>query len=190
MGVTANFSFPYPELTDAPDGPSQIEALAGAVDTKLEAVVTGLPFPPLPAYKASDTSRSTTTTLTGDPDLQVGVDANGRYFFWLFLDYEGGTQGASDLKLEWSGPSGTTIAWTPIYIGNAGAQNVGSLGGTTATVVAGTNGSGNKRALVAVGTVFVSSTGGMLELTWAQNSSSGTATVLHGQSAMVLLRMA
>jgi hypothetical protein len=41
MGVTTNFSLPYPALTDAPDGPSQIEDLADAVDTALESVVAG-----------------------------------------------------------------------------------------------------------------------------------------------------
>jgi hypothetical protein len=41
LGVTTNFGFPYPAATDAPDGPSQIEALAEAVDTELETVVAG-----------------------------------------------------------------------------------------------------------------------------------------------------
>lgn len=38
MGLTPNFSFPYPELSDAPDGPSQIGALAGAIDTELATI--------------------------------------------------------------------------------------------------------------------------------------------------------
>lgn len=37
MGTTANFAFPYPEDSDPPDGASQIEALATAVDTSLDA---------------------------------------------------------------------------------------------------------------------------------------------------------
>lgn len=41
MGLTTNFAFPYPALTDAPDAPSQIEGLAAAVDTSLEDIVTG-----------------------------------------------------------------------------------------------------------------------------------------------------
>jgi hypothetical protein len=35
MGITANYSLPYPELTDEPDGAGQIQALAVAVDTEL-----------------------------------------------------------------------------------------------------------------------------------------------------------
>lgn len=38
MGVTANYSFPYPELSDAPNGPAQFQALASAVDTALDTV--------------------------------------------------------------------------------------------------------------------------------------------------------
>lgn len=38
MGVTANYSFPYPELGDAPDGPAQIRALAQAVDTVVDTI--------------------------------------------------------------------------------------------------------------------------------------------------------
>jgi len=40
MGTTATYTFPYPEPTDAPDGPAQIAALANAV----EAVLAGI-FP-------------------------------------------------------------------------------------------------------------------------------------------------
>jgi hypothetical protein len=38
VGVTTHFSFPYPELSDAPDGPSQIKALADALDAELETI--------------------------------------------------------------------------------------------------------------------------------------------------------
>lgn len=38
MPVTPNFSLPYPSLTDAPNGPAQIKALADAVDAKFVTV--------------------------------------------------------------------------------------------------------------------------------------------------------
>lgn len=38
MGTTANYLFPFPELTDSPNGPAQIGALATAVDTSLKTV--------------------------------------------------------------------------------------------------------------------------------------------------------
>lgn len=38
MGVTPVYAFPYPELTDPPNGPSQIQALATAVENKFVTV--------------------------------------------------------------------------------------------------------------------------------------------------------
>jgi hypothetical protein len=38
VGSTSNFAIPYPEATDPPNGPTQMAALAGAVDTALDAV--------------------------------------------------------------------------------------------------------------------------------------------------------
>jgi hypothetical protein len=42
MGTTANYAFPYPELTDPPDGPDQIGDLAIAVDSQLKTVETSI----------------------------------------------------------------------------------------------------------------------------------------------------
>jgi hypothetical protein len=42
MGTTTNYSLPYPELTDEPDGAAQIQALATAVDTELDALQTAI----------------------------------------------------------------------------------------------------------------------------------------------------
>lgn len=62
MGVTPNFSFPYPELSDAPDGPSQISALAGAVDTELAALA------PVVAryYGLADTTETAVTAASAE----------------------------------------------------------------------------------------------------------------------------
>lgn len=40
MGTTPNYSWPYPELTDRPDGAAQIKALANSVDTTLKAQIS------------------------------------------------------------------------------------------------------------------------------------------------------
>lgn len=38
MGTTSNYALPYPAATDPPDGATQIQALATAVDTNLKTV--------------------------------------------------------------------------------------------------------------------------------------------------------
>lgn len=50
MGVTPVYGFPYPALTDSPNGPAQIQALAEAVESSLQA--------------EANTRSSTDTTLT------------------------------------------------------------------------------------------------------------------------------
>lgn len=44
MPSTPIFLLPYPILTDAPNGPAQIQALANATETALSGLVTRLPF--------------------------------------------------------------------------------------------------------------------------------------------------
>jgi hypothetical protein len=41
MGTTPNLNLPYPELTDSPDVPRDIKALALAVEAKLPRIATG-----------------------------------------------------------------------------------------------------------------------------------------------------
>lgn len=145
---------------------------------------------PLTVYKANDTSRATTTSLTADPDLQASVVANGWYFLAFMLSYEGGTQGSSDLQVKFTTPPGTTMQWSPMILGTSGSVNVGTVGGTAFIVTAGTNGAGNRRAFCGLGTVSVGSTAGTVALNWAQGTSSATATIVHALSSMFLIRMA
>lgn len=42
MGTTSNYSLPYPAITDAPNGPAQIQALAEAVDSAIDTTISGV----------------------------------------------------------------------------------------------------------------------------------------------------
>jgi hypothetical protein len=144
-------------------------------------------FSPIFAYKAVDTSRTTTTTLTADPDLAITVPAAGTYFLEGYLSFEGGTLGSSDMQIQFAsvgnlyyhlaaaGPSANVI------IGN-------TFGGGTA-VALGSNGAGNLRGAAIKGAVITAAPGS-LSLSWAQNTSSATATILHKGSWLELRRRA
>ena len=72
-----------------------------------------------------------------------------------------------------------------------GANVSGNITGATtyigtSVVVGSTNGAGTLRAQVMKGSVFVGSTAGTLQLQWAQNTSSGTATIVHAQSYIAM----
>lgn len=132
---------------------------------------------PQNALKSSSTSRTSTTTLAADPDLTVPVLANGKYDVELSLVYNGAATGAGDLKCSWSVPSGASFAGG--FVGVSNPLGVAILPVTASSVqVTYGNGTGNALWCMVSGTLFMSSTPGNLVLTWAQNSSSGTATTL------------
>lgn len=146
-------------------------------------------FAPFTVVKAADTSRATNTTLSADPDLQFAVAASAVYYWWLFIDYEGGTQNASDITVGWSVPTGTTMRWTRAALTLAGAADVGVLSTESGTPSFGTNGAGNSRTIKAEGTLTSSTTPGTASFQWAQHTSNGTATIVHAGSGLTVVRV-
>ena len=67
MGTTPTYTWPYPELTDPPDGAGQIKALANAVDATIAALHGRLPY-------AMAAGKVTTTTANGNNAQQVTVN--------------------------------------------------------------------------------------------------------------------
>lgn len=72
MGLTSNFSFPYPELTDAPDGATQTKNLADAVDAEIQHILNG-GTSSSPTLIVTDTWH--TITLDAGWSPQSGFDA-------------------------------------------------------------------------------------------------------------------
>ena len=137
---------------------------------------------PLSAVKTSDESVTSSTALQNDNQLYVPLAANAYYAFECYLDYEGGTLGSSDIQWGWSFPAGLTMRYQVVGGNITGATTY--IG--TSVVVGSTNGAGTLRAQVMKGSVFVGSTAGTLQLQWAQNTSSGTATIVHAQSYIAM----
>jgi len=89
MGTTPNYAWPYPELTDPPDGASQIKALAVASDATTKTLDTRLAAAEQPALgrftktSAQSVNNATYTTITfptKDEDPGVMADAGGTQF--------------------------------------------------------------------------------------------------------------
>lgn len=79
MGVTSTYSFPYPGLIDAPNGPSQVQALAEALDTevaRVDADIAAL----LPASVVDTQNTIGTTTATTHSATLTGGTACGVAF--------------------------------------------------------------------------------------------------------------
>lgn len=143
---------------------------------------------PLAALKGTDQSLTTNTTLQNDSALFLPVAANAGYFVVTYFAYEGGTQGSSDMKWQWTGPAGATLSLTDVYYptsGGIGANtNIAAITGLSVVRTTGTDGAGVKLAQLMFGTLTTSSTAGTFQFQWAQNTSSATATIMHAGSAV------
>lgn len=138
---------------------------------------------PVAAFKNANESVTSSTALQNDNALLIPLQANAVYYFRMFFGYTGGTQGSSDIKFGFTIPSGASMTWTRDGITTAGVRPVLVFNTTTAASTLGTNGTGSDEAGTVEGTVTTGGTAGNLQLQWAQNTSSTTATtVLAGSS--------
>jgi hypothetical protein len=144
---------------------------------------------PLGVVKPTDESVTSSTTMQNDNDLLVSLVANATYKFECYLDYEGGTQGASDIKWQWAIPAGTNLHYQPLFVGTTGNIAGASTFGAATVGTARTNGAAFLCAIGMSGGIIVGSTAGTLQLQWAQNTSSATATTVHASSTLTLWRL-
>ncbi|MEU2484110.1 hypothetical protein ABZ593_05780 [Streptomyces sp. NPDC012617] len=142
--------------------------------------------------KTSSTSRASTTTMSADPHLTMTLSV-GTYLLDAFLMYD--ADAAADLKLGWIGPASTVGAWWPGGADSSAAALAtsprwGALSDiTSSTLPVGAVGAGTIMACRPVGTVIIA-TAGAFALSWAQQASSATPTVLRGQSTLQMKRIA
>jgi hypothetical protein len=139
------------------------------------------------ADKGADQGVTSSTTLANDSALFVPLAANAKYKVQLEVLYKGGTTGSSDLKLGFSVPSGATIAGRAITVSNPLGVATGYI--TQSSVLfSATNGTGNPLDCACTFTLTTSGTSGNLQIQWAQNTSSGTATTVMSGSSLTARR--
>ena len=144
---------------------------------------------PLAVEKPTDQSVTSSTTLVNDTALSAAVAASATYLFYCYLDYEGGTGGSSDLKFQWTVPASATLRFTLIGTDASNATVVSSTKSDTTSYTLRSAGAATLQAALMIGSLVVASTAGTLQLQWAQNTSSGTATKVHAQSFLSLWRI-
>lgn len=155
--------------------------------------------------KSADTSRASTTTLTSDPHINFTLAASATYIIDGFVYYGADTTG--DIQLAWTIPTGATGQWLGNGVGTSVASANGSGGTTTNnatswgyTLRAESTSIDAARAYGGIDTSTLfgvqltgtihAGTGGTFALSWAQNSSSSTATKLYTDSWVRLQRVA
>jgi hypothetical protein len=150
----------------------------------------------LAAYKAGNTSRSSTTTPSLDPDLQVSVAANAVYEVRASIGYVSNSS-SEGIKYDFQLPSGT-MGYTTTRVNDQFTSGFSGNGyaSYTSQVNAGspdtafTFGSGQNTGIQVMGTLQTGGTPGTFGLMWSQNSSSGTSLSVLANSYLTLTRIA
>lgn len=144
------------------------------------------------AVKPANTARTSTTTLTADPDLQLALAA-GTWIFDCVLPFTGGTTGSSDAKItfEFSGTASATGSfWIPFGPTTSSSTVVNNNSTALAsTQVIGTYSTTTPVSAQPKGGVVVTAAG-TLALYWSQNTSSSTATTAQAGSWLRAIRTA
>lgn len=189
MATTTNLALRYPILSNSPNVPQDMQNLATDVDTVVFA------YMPLWCRKTTDTSRASNTTASADPDLLVTLPASTNYWVHGVIVYAADT--TADLKAGLYGPSGANFYGTFRGPNSGVSTNPATLlldppgintTPATAGYVIGGIGSGSTLTIEVAG-LLTMATGGTVGWAWAQNVSSGTATVVKAGSALVFNKL-
>lgn len=145
--------------------------------------------------KTVATSRTSTTTVTDDPDLTTTLDANATYLVEIFAHVVSAT--TPEFKTQWTVPSGATGNRTAFGPGSSATDtdvdNVSVHAGVHAftTAVAYGNRTSTSNQISVIETAIVTTTSsGTCALQWAQATSNATASQVAAGSSMRVKRVA
>lgn len=191
MGVTTNYSWPYPVSSDAPNGPAQMQSLGQAADTTVKAVQDRCRGIVLQA----DESRISTTTLS-DSALTLTVLANKDYAFKLYVPYQ--AIDTADMKYDITFPAGASMRHTPFGPGTSqvtdvippAASRAGiSVADGSGVSMAGNSNSASATVLVVEGSLRVGGTAGSITFRFAQVASIATNTTIKQGSYLMVWQL-
>lgn len=148
----------------------------------LSALVTEIR--PLMARKTIDETIISSSTLQNDDELFLVVAANCVYRIAARINYNSGT--TPDFKMAFTYPSGLTMKYAANQVPAAGSAFAEFESIETTIQLA--EGAGADRALLIEGIVIVT-TGGTLQIQWAQNTLTASNTIVRAGSYMELRRV-
>ena len=132
---------------------------------------------PLAAYKAANQSVASSATFVDDDALLLTLVADAVYHFKCVIGYNGASSGSGDIDFAWSLPSGASMTYA--LQGYKGGVAAAGFWETAASISMNTNGTGTTLSAVMEGTIVMSSTPGVAQLQWKQNTTnSGTPTTV------------
>lgn len=141
------------------------------------------------ARRTSTASIASSTTLVDDSQLTLPVDVNAVYELMLWLNYDG--DAAGDMKIQINLPASATYLGhlQALILAAASQQDFQSFPWSGGVTQVGARGAGASATCFTRGIVTTAGTSGNVTLSWAQNTSSATATRVFVPSYLSLTRM-
>lgn len=139
---------------------------------------------PLSVIKSEPEDRTHVTVLNPDTELFLDVLSGHSYIWFCWLIFEGDTAGSGDLSLELTAPG---AALPQGALGNNLSDVVKVDGGRmSGSWQFATHGATNLTTALLLGSL-IADADGQLVLSWGQNSSSGTPTIIHDGSWLLAI---
>lgn len=147
-------------------------------------------------HKTADESVTSSTTLQNDNHLLVSVLANSEYEIIVRMAVNGGASG--DVKMAWTVPSGTTgqrfssgpAVSSATSTADTTVRASGLTDSFTTEINYGVFSTGQQSFIEETLYVVTAGTAGTVQLQWAQNASSATATTVEAGSYITVRRTA
>jgi hypothetical protein len=140
--------------------------------------------------KAADTSKTSDTTLAVDSDMSMTLALQTNYALTGMLIFDANQ--VADIKVQFNVPTNATIQWVGLGPASSHTSAVGISSVTTQQCTAGFvqawggAAAGTPVAVPITGIVKSTDTFGSLTLSWAQNTSDATPTILKNGSWLKL----
>ena len=167
--------------------------ITGSLTVTGTATVNGQPVGQnLFAKKAANEVVNNSATVQDDDHLTVTVAASGVYELSAMFIYDG--TNTADMKLGFSGPSGSTLDWVTHSLDGTAGSGITAVKMTAQTISGtpsfGAIGAGSKVIAKVSGLLTVGGTGGTFKVQWAQNAAEATDTTMYAGSYLSLVRKA
>ena len=137
-------------------------------------------------YKSSDETINNSATLQNDNDLFTSAEPDSFYDFRLWLIINSGT--TPNWKMDWTVPTGAALTWS-IQEGVPANLFAVLRGPYIAGASAAINGAGADQIVIVEGLLTTASTGGVLQLRWAQNTANASNTSVKTGSRLRLWKL-
>lgn len=146
---------------------------------------------PQVAIKTASTTRTSTTAISADPELQLPVVAGAEYVGEFYFRISGNSAG--DMDVQFTTPAGATGSWAGYRLVAASVD-----GGTGTTVRAALNAeislstpsTGTAQVVEGQFRITMGGTSGTLSIDWAQGTSNATGSVMEADSFIKMRRVA